>query len=199
MNCPKCDSEVMVESPCLGNIPLDHCMGCGGIWFDKDELEALLKQSQGWGSADFNLIDPKASELDCPRCKNKLTHGGLVNPLLVVEKCPACGGTWLDARELDLVKKQLGLSGGPSEVSGLTRPPEAPVAAVEPRAPIRIVPLICAVLGFIGLSCEIYLYYSPTGHLPFLESMGWSLYGTIISFVVFGLGFFALNRGEHKK
>ena len=87
-NCPKCESEVLVETPALGNVPLDVCPGCSGIWFDTGELETLLGQSQGGNSsADFSLIDPKGEGLVCPRCKNKMTRGGLLNPLLLVDKC----------------------------------------------------------------------------------------------------------------
>ena len=91
INCPKCSDEALVETPALGNIPLDVCPGCSGIWFDKGELEALLKQSQGWHSADFTLINAKAEGLVCPRCKSKMSRGGLVNPLLLVDQCPSCG------------------------------------------------------------------------------------------------------------
>ncbi|HBA62054.1 MAG TPA: hypothetical protein DCZ92_14815, partial [Elusimicrobia bacterium] len=31
-----------------------------------------------------------------------MSHGGLVNPLLLVDRCQSCGGVWLDSRELDL-------------------------------------------------------------------------------------------------
>ncbi len=67
MDCPKCSSETLVETPVLGNIPLDVCPGCSGIWFDKDELEDLLKQSQDWKSADFSLINPKPKGLALDR------------------------------------------------------------------------------------------------------------------------------------
>ena len=56
INCPKCPSESLVETPALGNIPLDVCPGCSGIMFDNGELEALLKQSGDLASTDFNLI-----------------------------------------------------------------------------------------------------------------------------------------------
>ena len=199
INCPKCASEILVESPCLGNIPLDHCVGCGGIWFDKGELEALLKQSQGNAPAELDLINPKAEGLDCPRCKNKMSRGGLVDPLLLVDKCPACGGTWLDAHELDLVKKLLGLIGGPSGASGLTRPPAAPAAPLEPLSRIKPIPLVCAVLGLIGFSFEMYLYVTQAAQLPSARSMHWSLAGTIIGVLLFGYGVFAMDwKGDRK-
>jgi len=133
MNCPKCSSEVLVETPALGNIPLDVCPGCSGIWFDKGELEALLKQSQDWQSADFTLINPKPNSLACPRCKNKMARGGMVNPLLLVDKCESCGGVWLDANELKLTRKLLGLPEDDCEVK-VSRPD--PVSVITPRQPV---------------------------------------------------------------
>ncbi len=172
INCPKCSSEALVETPALGAIPLDVCPGCSGILFDKGELEALLKQAEGGGAADLALINPKADGLVCPRCKNAMSHGGLVNPLLLVDKCQSCGGVWLDSNELGLVKKLLGLSGGASEVK-VDRPAAAPEEA--PPAPgvkavlLKLATSAAVTLGLIGISYEIYLYLSPAdavAHAP---------------------------------
>jgi Zn-finger nucleic acid-binding protein len=192
INCPKCASEALVETPALGNIPLDVCPGCSGIWFNNGELEALLKQSQGSATADFTLINPKDGDLDCPSCKNKMARGGLVNPLLLVDKCQACGGIWLDARELDLVKKLLGLSGGPSAVK-VERPAPAPEAVPVSDGKgtvIKVVSAACAILGFVGLSSEMYLYFSPAAAVSHAPSAGMAA----ACAALFAGGLFALNR-----
>ncbi|MEA3306725.1 MAG: zf-TFIIB domain-containing protein, partial [Elusimicrobiota bacterium] len=134
MNCPKCSDEVLVETPTLGNIPLDVCPSCSGIWFDKGELEALIKQSQSENTANFDLINPKPKGLKCPRCENEMMRGGLVNPLLLVDKCESCGGVWLDANELRLVRKMLGLSEEDSEVK-VDRPD--PASVHTPIQPVK--------------------------------------------------------------
>jgi len=192
MNCPKCSSEALVETLALGNIPLDVCPGCSGIWFDKGELETLLKQSQGEVPADFNLINPKAEGLVCPRCKNNMTRGGLVNPLLVVDRCQSCGGIWLDAHELDLVRKLLGLSGGPSEVKvdRPDAPPAAPPVEESKFTPLKLVSGAAAVLGLIGVSFELYLYFSPAGSVSHAPSVGL----TVLSVLLFAGGIIGLNR-----
>ena len=192
INCPKCSSEALVETPALGNIPLDVCPGCSGIWFDKDELEALLKQSQGWDSADFDLINAKAEGLACPRCKNKMSRGGLVNPLLLVDRCQSCGGIWLDSHELDLVKKLLGLSGGPSEVK-VDRTAPAPVAPPVRDTKAVLIKFVSAagiILGLIGLSVELFLYFSPAALIPHPPSMKM----VAASLLLCAVGIFALNR-----
>ena len=174
-NCPKCTLEILVETPSVGNVPLDVCPNCSGIWFDKGELETLLAKSQGGGAADLRLIDPKAEGHACPCCKTRMSHGGLVNPLLLVDKCEACGGVWLDSRELDLVKKLLGLSGGPSSDVKVERPapvPEAPTKRDIKSMLIMVVGAVCAIPGLIGLSYEMFLYFSPAEIAPQPPSVG---------------------------
>lgn len=195
-NCPKCSSEPLVETLTLGNIPLDVCPGCSGTWFDKGELEALLKQSQGGGSADFDLINAKAEGLECPRCKNRMMRGGLVNPLLVVDRCQACGGVWLDSRELDLLRKLLGLTGGPSEVA-VERPAAVPYAPPAPDVKfilVKIVAAVAAVAGLVGVSYEMYLYFSPAAAVSHAPSAGLA----VASVLLFAGGVLALNWGKGK-
>ncbi len=194
MDCPKCSSENLVETPTLGNIPLDVCPGCSGIWFDKDELEALLKQSQDWSSADFNLINPKPKDLKCPRCKSEMARGGMVNPLLLVDKCESCGGVWLDANELKLVRKLLNLSDGDTEVKVSRPDPATVIAHREPvKSPlIKIFSGLCAMVGFIGLSYEMYLYFSPAASVSHTPSIGL----IVVSFLLFVGGVFGLMRKQ---
>ena len=197
INCPKCSSEVLVETPELGNIPLDVCPGCSGIWFEKGELEALLKQPQGGGQANLELINPKGEGLACPSCKAKMSHGGLVNPLLLVDKCQSCGGIWLDARELGLVKKLLGLSGGDSgvEVARLAAGPAAPPARDPKTVLIKLAAALGAIAGLIGVSYEMYLYFSPAEAVSRAPSIGVS----VVSALLFAGGILALNWGKEDR
>ncbi|MBI5744774.1 MAG: zf-TFIIB domain-containing protein [Elusimicrobia bacterium] len=189
--CPKCASEALVETPSLGNIPLDVCPSCSGIWFDKGELETLLKQSQGAVPASLELIDPKPEGLTCPRCKVKMSRGGLVNPLLRVDKCQSCGGVWLDPRELDLMKKLLGLTGGATEVKveRAAPAPEAPAPASPGLTAAKVFGWAAALAGLAAFSFELYLYFSPegsVGHAPSVVMGGAGL-------LLLGGGIFTLN------
>ena len=197
INCPKCSSEVLVETPALGNIPLDVCPGCSGIWFEKGELEALLKQSQGGAQAGLGLIDPKPEGHDCPSCKAKMSRGGLVNPLLLVDKCEVCEGVWLDARELELVKKLLGLTGGDSGVK-VARPaaaPDVPQARDTKLILIKLASAIAAIAGLIGVSYEMYLYFSPAEAVSRAPSLAVS----VVSVLLFAGGILALNWGREDR
>jgi len=193
MDCPKCASESLVETSVLGNIPLDVCPGCKGIWFDKGELESLLKQSQGAAAGDLSLISPRPGDLVCPRCKKPLTRGGLVNPLLLVDKCEACGGIWLDSHELDLVKKLLGLTGGPDTEVSVERQakPQAAPAEEETGSPVlKAVGWAAALVGLAGFSYELYLYFSPAGSV----GRDPSAVMTACSAVLLAGGVFTMNK-----
>lgn len=197
INCPKCASEVLVETPALGNIPLDVCPGCSGIWFEKGELEALLRQSQGGGQADLGLIEPKAGSHDCPACKAKMSRGGLVSPLLLVDKCQVCEGIWLDARELALVKKLLNISGVDSGVK-VDRPAEgsaAPAARDPKLILIKLVAAVCAIAGLVGVSYQLYLYFSPAEAVSRVPSIGMAA----LSVLLFAGGILALNWGKEDR
>ena len=70
MECPKC--EVGMEQVMCGEVEIDRCLSCSGLWFDRGEAEAL---SQQWIAEFLDTGDPKKGEemddvetLGCPRC-----------------------------------------------------------------------------------------------------------------------------------
>ncbi|HEX9879133.1 MAG TPA: zf-TFIIB domain-containing protein [Candidatus Binatia bacterium] len=42
LQCPKCQGEL--HGYLFMGIQLDRCQGCGGVWFDPGELDAILKK-----------------------------------------------------------------------------------------------------------------------------------------------------------
>ena len=46
MKCPKCGA--MLEEIVFGNVYIDKCFGCEGIWLDKGELEIIQKKDVGF-------------------------------------------------------------------------------------------------------------------------------------------------------
>jgi Zn-finger nucleic acid-binding protein len=96
--CPKCEVSELVPLE-LGNIALDHCETCAGIWFDFGELEAAI----GLGSAAHLEAlpddDDKVARGPCPRCDVELQRlGASQQPgrLVPVDRCPSCMGLWLE-------------------------------------------------------------------------------------------------------
>jgi hypothetical protein len=47
MRCPKCGQQLVEEE--RSGIKLDHCPGCGGVFFDRGELELLLQAEEPAG------------------------------------------------------------------------------------------------------------------------------------------------------
>jgi uncharacterized protein len=109
MLCPNEKSEmrqVKLDSHYGQTVILDQCPDCGGIWFDTMELYSV-KQGQ---SAQIDHLDPailqalsplQALERFCPHDQARLAR--FVDPFfpkdLVIERCPDCGGLWLNRGE----------------------------------------------------------------------------------------------------
>jgi len=83
-----------------GDVEIDSCPGCGGIWLDGGELEALVGAVVPEEKPDPALGPP---ELDCPVCVDKLVKARYGGTEIVVDKCPHGDGIWLDAGELEAI------------------------------------------------------------------------------------------------
>ncbi|AKT39152.1 zf-TFIIB domain-containing protein [Chondromyces crocatus] len=114
MRCAKCDGtlqRVLVE-----DVELDQCNRCSGIWFDAGELRRIqdkrsidkLRSLAGAQSAD----DERRGT--CPRCKGVgwLVRVASWDADIHIDTCAVCGGQWLDAGELELLRGEGGFIGG---------------------------------------------------------------------------------------
>jgi Zn-finger nucleic acid-binding protein len=102
MNCPKCLSplgELAIEDVCL-----DFCPPCKGIWFDKEELAFITELNSDLPHPQADRTVGKPTVFPCPRCDGKLEELKFL-PLmdLLVDRCPACRGIWLDNGELQKI------------------------------------------------------------------------------------------------
>ena len=113
MKCPVCANAMTPVQ--AGPVTVDVCLGgCGGIWFDNFELQKLDQPHEISGAmlidvqprADLN-IDP-AQRRYCPACEDILMMRHFYSPRRQVEvdECPSCGGFWLDAGELALIRQE---------------------------------------------------------------------------------------------
>ncbi|MFZ5444504.1 MAG: zf-TFIIB domain-containing protein [Myxococcota bacterium] len=99
-DCPDCGTHLRpfwVPSRKGGEeLELDRCNDCGGVWFDAGELQ------QATGRA----VTTRATETDraCPACHYPLREGSMGG--VAVETCARCGGTFLEARDLDAVARR---------------------------------------------------------------------------------------------
>lgn len=106
LHCPKC-SNPLVPRP-AGKVVVDHCPGCGGIWFDEDELQKGLASGGREDLKRLSLVAPANQELDsrpanCPKanCSNPLVRAPVPgNASIYVDFCSECGGVWYDGGEV---------------------------------------------------------------------------------------------------
>jgi Zn-finger nucleic acid-binding protein len=113
MNCPVCANALTPVK--AGVVTVDVCLGgCGGIWFDNFELQKLDEPQETAGEMlitvkkreDLN-VDP-AQRRNCPRCDQIVMMRHFYSPRrrVEVDECPNCGGYWLDAGELALIRQE---------------------------------------------------------------------------------------------
>jgi Zn-finger nucleic acid-binding protein len=113
MKCPACKNdlkEIKIEG-----IAVDVCQnGCGGIWFDKFELQKVDEPHESAGEKLLDLgRDPSVvvdhnARLNCPKCDNTvmMRHFFSVKKEVEVDECPNCSGFWLDFGELGKIRDQ---------------------------------------------------------------------------------------------
>lgn len=54
MKCPKCGMQL--EEIAFGDVHIDKCFGCEGIWLDKGELEIIRKKEAGFVGTLLNVF-----------------------------------------------------------------------------------------------------------------------------------------------
>ncbi len=109
MICPVCNQDMIVME--YRQIELDYCIKCSGIWFDKGELELLLKTAN-LGTTGLPTLDGAAKETrshgrrKCPICAKKMAEVPLGEPAINIDICRRGDGIWFDGGELQLLLKQ---------------------------------------------------------------------------------------------
>ena len=113
MQCPKCGGEFRQARH--GDVEFDRCAGCGGLWFDAAEHEAL-RAEPGSEAIDARPADAraqaKAGSKICPRCNVKMIDMVVAaQPHIAYESCGVCHGVYFDAGEFaDFREETLGES-----------------------------------------------------------------------------------------
>jgi hypothetical protein len=113
MKCPACYNELSELQ--VGELRVDVChQGCGGIWFDAFELQRADEAADSEGEALLEIqrdesvrVDPSRKR-ECPRCQGIKLHRHFFSPRrqVQVDQCPNCGGYWLDAGELAVIREE---------------------------------------------------------------------------------------------
>jgi Zn-finger nucleic acid-binding protein len=101
--CPKDGSPMQKVK--AGSTTLDRCVGCGAVWFDAKELEALQQDKKTAATIDVGgkiRVEGKikTKDLDCPRDGTRMKEREYPDQShILVMECPMCGGRLLDSGE----------------------------------------------------------------------------------------------------
>lgn len=114
MKCPACSNELSPVT--VDGLTVDSCKdnGCGGLFFDHFQLKKVDEPTELAGDKLVELQKQEAKKTvsdekrNCPKCDNQpmMRHFFSVKREVLVDECPGCGGMWLDAGELDKIRKE---------------------------------------------------------------------------------------------
>ena len=107
MNCPHCGT--LLEELRRGDVVIDACRTCRGVWLDHGELAAYVSHLAGGrpgplGAERFETT-PIGDRIDCPRCARAALRTACRGGLRLA-KCPACLGLWLPEASARLLVKR---------------------------------------------------------------------------------------------
>ena len=113
MNCPVCANGLQPTT--VGAVTVDVCVGgCGGMWFDNFELQKFDEPHEYAHELLFKVAVRQPLQVDptqkrcCPKCEDMvmMRHFFSARRRVEVDECPNCGGYWLDAGELALIREE---------------------------------------------------------------------------------------------
>jgi Zn-finger nucleic acid-binding protein len=111
LTCVKCTS--VLDKSRVGDVEVDLCPSCGGLWLDHGEIERLGRgQKPDMDRLRAALVgaskpEPASAEVaSCPACPGSLTE--VVLGPVRVDYCVKCHGVFLDKGELDEAVRAVG-------------------------------------------------------------------------------------------
>ncbi len=116
MKCPK-DYAPLESRRYEGEVWVDLCPSCRGLWLDAGELERIeetherdhreeLARMVDLGYNAYELARAKAGRrLCCPKCGAELERCEYARcSQVMIDACPRCHGVWLDAGEIEALE-----------------------------------------------------------------------------------------------
>lgn len=102
MQCPKCGAQM--KTVMYGDIYVERCVGCKGLWFDMLEHEHMAaiegSESIDIGSKELGKRFSEMGDIDCPKCSSPMLRMvDAQQPHIWYEGCPSCYGVYFDAGE----------------------------------------------------------------------------------------------------
>jgi Zn-finger nucleic acid-binding protein len=139
--CPTCARETAFLG--LGQVNVDHCLACGGIWFDDGELDALpeaLSEKELAAEAAAALRSGQRARagadartyLPCPVCAATMNRRNYRDVSgIILHRC-AGHGTWLDGTNAPALLRLL----AEGRLPEIERRARAAAAALERRGAV---------------------------------------------------------------
>ncbi|MBN1505625.1 MAG: zf-TFIIB domain-containing protein [Sedimentisphaerales bacterium] len=112
MKCPACGRTLQTVQ--VEDVSVEVCKGgCGGLWFDNNELKKFDEPHEAAGDALLDVPRDEKVKVDhirkrsCPKCDHVVMLRRFFNVKRQVEidECPRCAGVWLDYGELGTIRK----------------------------------------------------------------------------------------------
>ena len=103
LQCPKCNVPGFVVE--YEGVELDMCPDCGGIWFDRGELDLVLGHDH---PVEKNPAHTQEDHHECPICLKKMDKVNIgPKARVLVDSCPNECGIWFDQGELGELTRNL--------------------------------------------------------------------------------------------
>ena len=113
MKCPACGNQM--EEITIDGVSVDVCRrGCGGVWFDRFELQKMDEAHEQAGECLLEIEIQGDFQVDhsekraCPKCEGLVLMRHFFTPKreIEVDECPGCAGIWIDRDELRKIRDQ---------------------------------------------------------------------------------------------
>lgn len=104
-HCPR-DGSTLTPTRFL-NLIMDSCPQCDGTWLDKGELAQILGSRYDLDPRHGLQENDPRGEVPCPECGTSMVARWFSpQKKILVDRCPACYGVWLDTHELQDIMKE---------------------------------------------------------------------------------------------
>jgi len=116
MQCPRDNAHLGTEKY-EGEVLVDRCPSCDGVWLQRRELEAIQDLRERDYSESLKGIDSVAlsyerarqsarTQVECPTCHVELHPEEYAYcSQIIIDRCGKCGGVWLDSGELGALER----------------------------------------------------------------------------------------------
>jgi len=95
--CPECKKKMSLIT--IGEVELDYCISCSGVWFDPGELKDLTGEDKDIPSDNLKF---RPSKYTCPDCNTRMNEFVFKQPSnLLVDRCPFGHGVYLEKGEFE--------------------------------------------------------------------------------------------------